>query len=205
MRFALRLLPAACCSLSSERINETTLMPLWTQPSHSCDRSPTMRAVLSTAGWWLATAAWAALIFHLSTPAFGADRSIPILARLLPLFDVSVSHTTLDLLDTFIRKLAHLTEYAILALLLYRSCLGRNRKRWDPRLASWCVVIAALYSMTDEYHQSFASNRGASALDCVLDITGAAAGMLLAYVSVPFSGRNARVISVRSGVSPFSS
>ena len=111
-----------------------------------------------------------------------------ILGRLLALFDVSVSHTTLDLLDTFIRKLAHLTEYAIFALLLYRSCRGRNSSGWRPRLAFWCVVTAALYSVTDEYHQSFTPNRVPSALDCVIDITGAAVGMLLAYCAVRKKG-----------------
>jgi VanZ family protein len=140
-------------------------------------------AVYSTVAWWLATAAWAALIFHLSTPAFGADRSIPILGRLLAFFDVSLSHTTLDLLDTFIRKLAHLTEYAIFVLLLYRSCLGRRPGGWRSGIALSCVVIVALYSVTDEYHQSFTANRVPSAVDCAIDTTGAAIGMLLVYFS----------------------
>ncbi len=153
----------------------------------------------STVAWWLATVAWAGLIFHLSTPSFGADRSIPILARLLALFDLSVSQTTLDLLDTIIRKLAHLTEYAIFALLLYRSCYGSTtlpaascplptRCGWRPRLTFWCVVIAALYSVTDEYHQSFTPNRVPSALDCVIDTTGATVGMLIAYCAVAKRG-----------------
>jgi VanZ family protein len=167
-------------------------------------------AVYSTIAWWLATVAWAALIFHLSTPAFGADRSIPILGGLLAFLYVSLSHTTLDLLDTFIRKLAHLTEYAIFALLLYRSCRGSTtlpaagglpresaaplsrgrlpaRCGWRPGVAFWCIVIATLYSATDEYHQSFTPNRVPSALDCVIDTTGAAVGMLLTYFAVRFS------------------
>ena len=184
----------------------------------------------STVAWWLATVVWAALIFHLSTPAFGADRSIPILAHLLTLFDLSVSHTTLDILDTFIRKLAHLTEYAIFALLLYRSSLGSrslpaarcllpagsqpaascppgqsplrggaplpaaSRSQWRPHLAFCCVVIAALYSATDEYHQSFAPNRVPSTFDCLIDTTGAAVGMLIAYFSVRVSSRRTSLI-----------
>ncbi len=188
-----------------------------------------MRDTLSTTAWWFATFAWATLIFHLSTPAFGADRSIPILARLLAFFHVLVSPPTLDLLDTFIRKLAHLTEYAILALFLYRSFYGSRtlhaappdqppaqrairlgersiraggscplpaRSPWRPRLAFCCVVIAGLYSVTDEFHQSFTPNRVASALDCLLDTTGAAAGMLFTYLSVHFSGQRATRITL---------
>ena len=147
-----------------------------------------------TVAWWLATLAWAALIFHLSTPAFGAHRSLPLLARLLEFFDVSVSPTTLGVLNSFIRTLAHLTEYSIFALLLYRSCLGRSPWGWHSRLAFWCIVVAALYSVTDEYHQSFTPTRGASAFDCVLDTTGAAVGILLAYLAVRFSSRQIPLI-----------
>jgi len=158
----------------------------WTQLKHSCNPSPQLRVALPTVAWWLATVAWGALIYYLSTPAFGAHRSLPLLARLLAFFDVSISPTTLGVLDSFIRTLAHLTEYAIFALLLYRSCLGRNRCGWRPRLAFWSVVIAALYSVTDEYHQSFTSARVSSAFDCVIDTMGAAVGMLLAYFAIRF-------------------
>ncbi len=159
-------------------------MPLFAKNGNSCNRSPQTRIVPSTLTLWLATTAWAALIFHLSTPAFGADRSIPLLARLLAFFDLSVSNTTLRLLNSFLRTLAHLTEYSILALLVYRSCHGRRRFGWRPNLAFWCIMIASLYSVTDEYHQSFTSNRGPAAFDCVIDTTGAAVGMLLAYFGV---------------------
>jgi VanZ family protein len=138
--------------------------------------------------WWLATAAWAALIFHLSTPAFGADRSIPHFARLLAIFDLRVSYNTLRLLNSFIRTFAHLAEYSILALLLYRSRQGRCSLEWRPNLACWCIVIAFLYSLTDEYHQSFTSNRVASAFDCIIDTTGAMVGIGIVYLYVCSSG-----------------
>lgn len=154
------------------------------------------RHTLSTVGWCLATLAWAAYIFYLSTSAFGADRSIPLLARLLALLDLSVSHTTLNFFNSFIRTLAHLTEYAILALLVYRTWGGRNRCGWRPHLAFWCVAIAALYSVTDEYHQSLTPTRVASAFDCAIDITGAAFGMLLANVVVRFSSRRTSTVTL---------
>ncbi len=150
--------------------------------------------------WWLATVAWAVLIFHLSTPTYSANRSIPLLARLLAFFNVSVSHTTLVVLDTLIRKVAHLTEYGIFALLLYRSCIGRNPWGWRPRLAFWCVVFAAFYAVTDEFHQSFTSTRVASPVDCLIDTTGAAVGMLLAYLSARFSTWGTRAVGVHQSV-----
>ena len=156
--------------------------------------SPLVAAVYSTVAWWLATVVWAALIFYLSTPPFGAHRSLPLLARLLALFDLTLSHATLGVLDSFVRTLAHLTEYAIFALLLYRSCLGRNRCWWRPRLAFWSVVIAALYSVTDEYHQSFTSARVSSAFDCVIDTMGASLGMLIAFFAIRFPAKTPALI-----------
>ena len=166
-----------------------SLMLHCTHTTQSCNRSGQIPGVLSTVAWWLATVAWAGLIFYLSTPAFGAHRSLPLIARLLALFDLTLSHARLGVLHSFVRTLAHITEYAILAILLYRSCHGRDRCGWSPRLAFWCVGIAGLYSVTDEYHQSFTPTRAASALDCFVDITGAVVAMLLVYFTVRFSSR----------------
>ena len=98
---------------------------------------------------WLPVAAWAAVIFALS--------SIPDLA------------TDLGVWDTLLSTLAHLTEYAVLAFLLARA-LGR-----EPVAAA----LASAYGVTDEFHQAFVSGRQASVLDWVVDTIGALAGVLL--------------------------
>ena len=53
--------------------------------------------------------------------------------------------------------------------------------RWRPRQASWCVVVASAYSLTDELHQVFSPGRHASLIDCGIDTTGAAIAMVLVY------------------------
>jgi VanZ family protein len=53
---------------------------------------------------------------------------------------------------------------------------------WRPRLALGSVVVAGLYSLTDEYHQSFVADRTASLIDCGIDTTGAALGALIVWV-----------------------
>ena len=80
-----------------------------------------------------------------------------------------------------IRKLAHLTEYGIFSLLIYASFLDAPDFEWHPRLALRSVALAALYSLTDEYHQSFVSNRTAALSDCGIDTIGAALGMVLVF------------------------
>ncbi|HEU6444293.1 MAG TPA: VanZ family protein [Gaiellaceae bacterium] len=106
-----------------------------------------MRRLLSL---WLPVAAWAALIFGLS--------SVPDLG------------TGLGGWDLLLRKLAHATEYAILAALLVRA-LGRP---------GWAAVAGVAYAISDEIHQSFVEGREGSPLDVGVDAVGVLVGVLLA-------------------------
>ena len=68
-----------------------------------------------------------------------------------------------------VRKAAHMTEYAILALLL----LGTITK--DRMLAVICLVAA--YAATDEYHQLFVPGRSGQVRDVVIDTVGGTLGL----------------------------
>jgi VanZ family protein len=122
-------------------------------------------------------------MFWLSTGTFSSDYTGALLAKLLEWLHVTLSPEAFSALHTLIRKCAHLTEYAIFAVLLYRSFGDSGRLRWRPRLATWSVAVAAGYSLTDEFHQGFVPGRGPSLLDCGIDTTGAAIAMLLLYTA----------------------
>ena len=98
---------------------------------------------------WLPVLAWAAVIFALS--------SIPHLG------------TGLGTWDTILRKGAHVTEYAILGLLLLRA-VGRE-------LPAFLLGVA--YAITDEIHQHFVSGRHSSPIDVAIDSAGILIGVLL--------------------------
>jgi VanZ family protein len=122
------------------------------------------------------------LIYHLSSAGFGSSFTQWVLSQILSLFQIHVSPGTLDFLNFLMRKLAHLTEYAVLAQLLYVSLLKRGELEWQPRVAFWSAVIAGAYSLTDEFHQLFVPNRTASLVDCAIDTTGAILGLVLVYL-----------------------
>ena len=86
-----------------------------------------------------------------------------------------------------IRKLAHFTEYLILSTLLYRGL--RGSQRWSIRAAGLALTIAGIYSIGDEFHQWFVPGRTAAATDCLIDVSGAAAGqgLLAAWARMPRS------------------
>ena len=78
-----------------------------------------------------------------------------------------------------VRKCAHMTEYAILAILLVRhlctyTSLGKQKRRW---FFAWILTIA--YAVTDEYHQTFVNGRSGSPIDVCIDATGACIGLLI--------------------------
>ncbi len=70
------------------------------------------------------------------------------------------------------RKLGHLTAYGLFAVLALRSV--RGDRPTTGGFAAKALGIAVLLASTDETMQSFASERGGSALDVLLDACGAA-------------------------------
>ena len=137
--------------------------------------------------WWVITLAWAALIFYLLTQTLNSNFSRALRAWTLQLVHLRVSSGTLDLLHAFPRRLAHLTEYAIFALLLYGFPGEKSRGLWRPRPAVFCIVVAAAYSLTDEFHQLCVLGRHASLLDCGLNTIGAALAVLVLYTQEQMS------------------
>jgi len=75
--------------------------------------------------------------------------------------------------------IGHLTEYAILALLLSRALKAYSLKlSYNKRLLLACV-IAIIYAASDEFHQSFVPGRDCSSLDLLLDAIGSLTGGLV--------------------------
>jgi len=83
-----------------------------------------------------------------------------------------------------LRKAAHFTEYLILSTLLYRGL--RGSQRWSVRAAVLALAMAGVYAVGDEFHQWFVPGRTAAATDCLIDVSGAAAGqgLLAAWARV---------------------
>jgi len=64
--------------------------------------------------------------------------------------------------DSFIKKSGHVIGYAILAFLYWRAMEFGKDKRW----IAW--LLALLFAMTDEFHQSFVSGRHPTIWDVIL-------------------------------------
>ena len=98
---------------------------------------------------WLPVLVWAGVIFAFS--------SIPSL------------NSGLGTWDYVLRKGAHMTEYAILAVLLVRA---------TGSLAG-AFMLTVLYAASDEVHQLFVRGRHGSPVDVAIDAVGALIGLSL--------------------------
>lgn len=80
-------------------------------------------------------------------------------------------------IDHFVRKGAHMTEYAILAILLY-IWLGRWQMQ-HIKTACLAAVLAVVYACSDEFHQLFVPGRAGRVSDVLIDSAGAVLGLAL--------------------------
>ena len=80
-------------------------------------------------------------------------------------------------IEGYIRKAAHMTEYAILSVLLYLWL-----ENWQLTLAKRSVIavfLAMIYAASDEFHQLFVQGRSGSVRDVMIDSAGAILGILV--------------------------
>ncbi|MFY8052967.1 MAG: VanZ family protein [Armatimonadaceae bacterium] len=124
-----------------------------------------------------------AAIFIVSSDLGSADHTRPVLAsivrRFLPWLAERMSPQMIDLTDFVIRKIAHVTEYAVLSLLVSRSLAVRQETPTKQRVLA--TIIASLYALSDEFHQSFVPSRGATYTDVMWDTLGATIGSGVLY------------------------
>jgi VanZ family protein len=137
---------------------------------------------------------WMGMIFILSSQPYQSQDLKPWLQSVLSferipryLYHIQlkygghlISIKTLGLsgfVEFFIRKSAHVTEYAILGVLMFQSL-----RMIFPRFMGISIIsisLCYLYAVTDEYHQSFVADRTPLFADVLLDTGGAALGIFL--------------------------
>jgi VanZ family protein len=131
--------------------------------------------------YWLPPLVWMAAIFYFSTDTFSGGNTGSLFYRLARVFIPSLTLEQFAPIHFSIRKAAHFTEYAILALLLFRAFRARHTARWNYRWALYAWVIVVLYAFADEWHQSFTRYRVGSMQDSLTDIAGGTTALLLLW------------------------
>ncbi|OEF99776.1 hypothetical protein BHF71_00955 [Vulcanibacillus modesticaldus] len=76
-----------------------------------------------------------------------------------------------------IRKLGHVTVYLILTLLILRAMKKRKQSHMPKSTYVIAFVIAIMYAISDEYHQSLTGFRDGRLMDVGIDGIGVLLGM----------------------------
>jgi VanZ family protein len=122
---------------------------------------------------WMPVIAWMLLIFAGSSDALSAEHTSRFIVPFLRWLDPHISMATIAAVHLGLRKLGHLTEYGILAALLWRGLRGTFTSKTAWILAAGAFVVTALFAASDEFHQSFVPTRTASPYDVLIDCIGA--------------------------------
>ena len=96
---------------------------------------------------------WMATIYYLSSH---------------PMPDIDLGFSAQD-------KLVHILGYGLLGALLLGT-MPWHESGYRPRHIVFAALLATLYGLTDEWHQSFVPGRNSDVLDVVADAVGALLG-----------------------------
>jgi VanZ family protein len=133
--------------------------------------------------YWLPLLLWLGVIFVGSTDLMSAEHTSRFIIPFLQWLKPDISPATLASIHFVVRKCAHVSEYAVLGLLLLRAAIRMTNQNRSMSVLYVSVWIACLFvAITDEFHQTFVISRGASVRDIMIDSAGAILGLLIGAV-----------------------
>jgi VanZ family protein len=113
-----------------------------------------------------------ALILFASTTQASMNNTSRIIRPILEFLFPDATENTLFIYHSYIRKLAHLTEYAILAFFAARFFRFSGKDFLKKYWYLFALTIVLLIASIDEINQSFNPTRIGSGYDVLLDFIG---------------------------------
>ena len=130
--------------------------------------------------YWLPLLIWLGVIFIGSTNVMAAEHTSRYIVPFLLWLKPGMSPKAIWIILVVARKCAHVTEYAVLALLLWRALRSIQVLRTKTLTIFGAVLLGcAMLAASDEFHQVFVKSRTPAVRDVVLDVTGAILGLLI--------------------------
>jgi|WetSurMetagenome_2_1015567.scaffolds.fasta_scaffold393475_1 VanZ family protein len=148
--------------------------------------------------YWLPVLLWMAVIFSASSDSHSYEHSSRLFEPLLLWLFPHLVQGWIDAIHYIFRKCGHLSEYAVLALLLWRAIHNARRHKfrqlkeisslqnvqdswkWDE--AGLALSIVFLYAAIDEFHQIFVPDRTPLISDVCIDTCGGAMAILALWI-----------------------
>lgn len=115
---------------------------------------------------------WIGLILFLSSSQASMSNTSRFIRPLLEFLFPSASEENLIIYHGYIRKLAHLTEYAGLAFWAFWAFSNSNLKNLRRLWFVFAFLLVILIASIDETNQSYLTSRTGSIYDVLLDASG---------------------------------
>lgn len=141
---------------------------------------------------WFPLVAWIGIIFFFSTDTFSSGHTSGLIVGVLKFLFPFLSPSQLVFWHGVCRKAGHITEYAILGFLAWRSF---NIYPWSglkSKLFAAAFVLAV--ALTDELHQLYVPSRTGSLVDVGYDFIGC----LIVLMLLPGSKNESRTLPSHS-------
>lgn len=133
-------------------------------------------AIMKKLKYLLPSILWMIFIFMMShTNGNESSNQSNFIATIISKF-VDIDHEVLTFL---IRKTAHMSEYAILLLLIFYGLEKISTYKYKLSLS---LLITFLYACSDEFHQLFIPGRSGQLKDVIIDISGALIMLFVIYL-----------------------
>ena len=130
--------------------------------------------------YWLPLLIWLGVIFVGSTSVMSAEHTSRYIVPFLIWLKPGMSPNAIWTILVITRKCAHVIEYTVLAVLLWRALRSVPVLRTKTFIVFGAVLLGcALFAASDEFHQTFVKSRTPSVRDVLLDVGGALLGLLI--------------------------
>ncbi len=137
---------------------------------------------------WILLVTCMSTIFFLSSQEAkeSSGLSAGFIVSIIRFFDVRDAFSEAEINEisiafhSIVRKGAHFAIYAVLGFLI--ALLFGEYKVYGIKQLAYSVVCVALYSCSDEFHQSFVPGRSAQLSDVIIDVLGGLSGAVFAIL-----------------------
>ncbi|QUI24997.1 VanZ family protein [Vallitalea pronyensis] len=100
----------------------------------------------------------------------------------------STHYSTIKQWDHYLRKATHFTIYFILGFITFMVLYAMIQKKAVALIVAW--LIATVFAIFDEYHQTFVDGRGGQVSDVILDSAGALTAVVLGTLLIGVFRKN---------------
>jgi VanZ family protein len=141
--------------------------------------------------YWTPLLVWLLAMFFFSTDVMSSSETSRFIIPVLAFFFPGLSPGEIQLWHGVVRKFAHVMEYFILAVFVYRSLTHEYPNLVDAKLRAISFIVLA--ALLDELHQGFTAFRTASIVDVGYDCLG---GVWALWLITTYEARRLRPRSV---------